>query len=122
MAARVTPARARGVLRSWAATGLVEFGPQLELIQGVVPHGLERVGQGAQAVRPGAVQPLAARGPDGDEAGAREGVEVLRDGAEGDIAQGAVDVAGRAFLAPHEPQDFAAAGSGEGGERPGHDR
>lgn len=117
----MTPASADGVLRSWAAPGLVQFGPQLELIQGILPHGLERVGQRAQAVRPGAVQALAAGGADGDEAGAREGTEMLRDGAEGHVPQRAVDVAGRAFLAPHEPQDFAAAGGGEGSERPGHD-
>lgn len=111
---------ARGVSGSWSAAGLVELGPQLELVERVIPHRLERRGERAEGVVTGAVEALPTLGTDGHEAGALEGVEVLGDGAKGDVSQRTVDLAGGSLCVPHEPQDLAAARGGKGGQRPGH--
>jgi hypothetical protein len=109
---------ARSAAAGWARTSprVFEFSVQLQTPQRIVPHPLELAGQRAQAFAPGAVQPPLAVAPADDEAGVGERTQVKRDGAKGDVGHRRVDVAGRDFAVPDQPEDFLPPGAGNGRE------
>ena len=62
---------------------------------------------------------MAAVGPRFDEASARKGAQLQRDGAEGDIRHAAMDGARRELVAPHQAKDLAPARRRDGREKRG---
>ena len=87
-----------------------ELREEPEPVEGVAPHRFEQGRDRTErvAVRP-VESPPAVRARRHEPAGF-ERTQVLRDGAERDVAERAVDLAGRTLLAPDEAQDLAATG------------
>src|SRR6185369_6012006 len=85
------------------------LGEPLEVVERRGPHLVEPAAEVAELAAPRRVVAKAAVAAPLDQAGALEDAEVLRDRAEADVVQRAVDVAGRAFRVPHQAQDLAAA-------------
>ena len=65
---------------------------------------------------PGLVEAVLTIAPADDEAGVLEGPELQRHRAKRDVGHGRGDVAGRHLALPDQPEDFPAAGRGDGGE------
>jgi hypothetical protein len=100
---------------SWvgAAPRFLELGVQLQMIEGVVPVLLEPAAQGSERGAARLVQTAATVARARDETHLVEHAQVLRDRAEGDVAERAVELPGGARLAPAQAEELAAARRGE---------
>lgn len=100
---------------------MFELGPDLEPVEGVVPHRLEQLADRPERLAAGAVETPPTLRAHGDQPGFREPSQVLRDRAEGDVAELAVDLPGGAFGVPDQSQDLAPARRGENSQRLDHE-
>ena len=97
-----------------AAACLVELGQYLETPQGLTPHLLEHLPDRTQGLAPGAVDPLPAFDAHVHQAGLGQRAQVQRHRAERDVGHRLVDGTGLQLVFPHQAQDLAPAGRGDG--------
>ena len=81
---------------------------------------LEPAGQRAELVLARDVEAMAPFAAAREQRGLLQVAEVLRDGAEGDVAQRAMDVPGGLLPVPHEAQDLAPPRGAEGLDHRAH--
>src|SRR5512132_4142240 len=95
-----------------SATRVFQFGGQLELPKGIVPHALENTRDRSERIPPGAVEALAAVGAHLNETGVLQGAQLEGHRSEGDVRHRRGDGARVELLRPNEAQDLLAARRG----------
>ena len=86
---------------------MLQFRPQLQLPQRVVPHPLQQLAGGAERFAPRLVVPMPARRSDVEDPGIDQRAQLQGDGAERDVAERLMDLPCLSLLTPDQPEDFA---------------